>query len=39
MSPSGCATLGHLAAGEVIGHYGPRPQTSLAALAREAGLI
>jgi sugar/nucleoside kinase (ribokinase family) len=34
-----CAKLGHLAACEVIGHYGPRPQTSLAALAREAGLI
>ena len=34
-----CARLGHLAACEVIGHYGPRPQTSLAALAREAGLV
>lgn len=33
-----CATLGHLAAGEVIGHYGPRPQTSLKALAEAAGL-
>ncbi len=37
--PRRCAELGHLAAGEVIGHYGPRPQTSLAALARDAGLI
>ena len=28
-----CAHLGHIAAGEVISHYGPRPQTSLQALA------
>ena len=34
-----CARLGHLAACEVIGHYGPRPQTSLEVLAREKGLI
>ena len=34
-----CARLGHLAACEVIGHYGPRPQVSLEALAREKGLI
>ena len=33
-----CARLGHLAAGEVIGHYGPRPQTSLKALAAAKGL-
>jgi sugar/nucleoside kinase (ribokinase family) len=33
-----CARLGHLAAGEVIGHYGPRPLTSLKALAQAAGL-
>jgi len=33
-----CARLGHLAAGEVIGHYGPRPQTSLKALAKAKGL-
>ena len=33
-----CARLGHLAAGEVIGHYGPRPQTSLKALAEAEGL-
>ena len=33
-----CARLGHLAAGEVIGHYGPRPQTSLKALAEAKGL-
>jgi sugar/nucleoside kinase (ribokinase family) len=31
--------LGSLAAAEVIGHYGARPETSLAALAAEAGLI
>ena len=37
-SPADCARLGHIAAGEVIAHYGPRPQTSLAELAREAGL-
>ena len=34
-----CAALGHLAAAEVIGHYGPRPQTPLADLARAQGLI
>jgi sugar/nucleoside kinase (ribokinase family) len=34
-----CARLGHLAACEVIGHYGPRPQQNLAAMARERGLI
>ncbi len=28
-----CARLGHVAAAEVIGHYGPRPQTSLKDLA------
>ena len=33
-----CARLGHLAAGEVIGHYGPRPATSLKDLAKAAGL-
>ncbi len=34
-----CAKLGHLAAGEVIAHYGPRPQVSLRDLAVQAGLI
>ncbi len=34
-----CARLGHLAAGEVIAHYGPRPQASLRDLAIKAGLI
>jgi sugar/nucleoside kinase (ribokinase family) len=33
-----CARLGHLAAGEVITHYGPRPQVSLQDLAIKAGL-
>ena len=33
-----CARLGHLAAGEVISHYGPRPQVSLKALAAAKGL-
>ena len=33
-----CARLGSLAAAEVISHYGPRPQVSLAALAAEKGL-
>jgi sugar/nucleoside kinase (ribokinase family) len=33
-----CARLGHLAAGEVITHYGPRPQVSLKDLAIKAGL-
>lgn len=32
------ARLGHLAAGEVIQHYGPRPQVSLKDLAAKAGL-
>ncbi len=34
-----CGALGSLAAAEVIGHYGPRPQVSLKALAAEAGLL
>jgi sugar/nucleoside kinase (ribokinase family) len=34
-----CGRLGSLAAAEVIQHYGPRPQTPLAGLAREAGLL
>jgi len=31
--------LGSLAASEVIGHYGPRPQVSLEALAKAEGLL
>ena len=34
-----CARLGHLAASEVISHYGPRPEANLRELAIEAGLI
>lgn len=30
-----CGRLGAIAAGEVIGHFGARPETSLAALVRE----
>jgi sugar/nucleoside kinase (ribokinase family) len=33
-----CGALGSLCAAEVIGHYGARPETSLAELARQAGL-
>src|SRR5262249_34461311 len=33
-----CGRLGSLAAAEVIGHLGARPQTSLRKLAAEAGL-
>jgi sugar/nucleoside kinase (ribokinase family) len=34
-----CGRLGAMAAAEVIGHYGPRPQASLRALARERRLL
>jgi sugar/nucleoside kinase (ribokinase family) len=33
-----CGRLGSLAAAEVIGHYGPRPEVSLRALAAERGV-
>ncbi len=33
-----CAHLGHIAAAEVIAHYGPRPEVSLADLAKQAGI-
>jgi len=33
-----CAQLGHIAAAEVISHYGGRPETSLKDLAAKAGL-
>ena len=33
-----CAHLGHIAAAEVISHYGPRPEVSLANLAAQAGI-
>ncbi|MFC6198035.1 adenosine kinase [Ponticaulis profundi] len=34
-----CAKLGHIAAAEVISHYGPRPETSYRQLAVKAGLL
>ena len=34
-----CGRLGSLAAAEVIGHYGARPEASLKRLAQEAGLL
>ncbi|HEX7969998.1 MAG TPA: adenosine kinase [Stellaceae bacterium] len=34
-----CARLGSLCAGEVIGHFGARPETSLKDHARKAGLL
>lgn len=34
-----CARLGHIAAAEVISHYGPRPETPYADLARKAGIF
>ncbi|MGB6661191.1 MAG: PfkB family carbohydrate kinase, partial [Xanthobacteraceae bacterium] len=34
-----CGRLGALAAGEVIGHLGARPEASLRDLARENGLL
>jgi sugar/nucleoside kinase (ribokinase family) len=34
-----CGRLGGIAAAEVIAHIGPRPQTSLKALAAKAGLL
>lgn len=38
LPPETCARLGHIAAGEVITHYGPRPETPLADLAKAAGI-
>lgn len=37
-SIAACGALGSLAAAEVIAHLGPRPETSLKALAEQAGL-
>ncbi len=34
-----CGRLGSLAAAEVIGHIGARPELSLRALAKEKGLV
>jgi len=36
---AGCARLGSLCAGEIIGHFGARPETSLKTLAAKAGLL
>lgn len=33
-----CARLGHIAAAEVISHYGPRPETPFSDLAKKAGI-
>ena len=37
--PATCGRLGSLAAGEVIGHIGARPETSLRKLAEKRGLM
>jgi sugar/nucleoside kinase (ribokinase family) len=37
--PARCAELGGLCAGEIIGHFGARPETQLRALAEEAKLL
>jgi len=34
-----CGRLGALAAGEIISHYGARPETSLEALVAQAALV
>lgn len=34
-----CAKLGHIAAAEVISHFGPRPEQSYKALAEKAGIV
>lgn len=34
-----CAHLGHIAAAEVISHFGPRPEQSYKALAEKAGVV
>ena len=38
LAPEDCARLGAIAAAEVISHFGARPQSDLAALAKEAGI-
>ena len=38
LEPAVCARLGAVASAEIIGHYGARPERSLAECAREAGL-
>jgi sugar/nucleoside kinase (ribokinase family) len=39
LDPTACARLGGLAAAEVIGHLGARPQSSLTELAARSGLL
>jgi sugar/nucleoside kinase (ribokinase family) len=34
-----CARLGSLCAGEIISHFGARPETSLKQLSAKAGLL
>ena len=34
-----CAKMGHICAGEVISHIGPRPEADMQAIMREAGLL
>ncbi len=34
-----CAKIGNVCAGEVISHIGPRPETNVAELLRDAGLL
>lgn len=34
-----CARMGHVCAGEVIGHIGPRPETDMKALMANSGLM
>ena len=34
-----CARLGHIAAAEVISHFGPRPAVSYKVLAEAAGIF
>lgn len=39
LSSETAAAIGNLAAGEVLGHIGPRPQRNLHQLAQQAGLL
>ncbi len=39
VSLEACGRLGAVCAAEVVGHYGPRPQTSLKELVRQKGLL
>ncbi len=37
-APADCGRIGGLAAAEIIGHYGARPEVSLAKLLAESGI-